>query len=70
MGTARVEMEFPSLGGNFFGSLVVADRIDGFWFQNGQDHPLALERGEAAITDPPPHASLDERLAALHREIG
>lgn len=63
-------MEFPSLGGNFFGSLVVADRIDGFWFQNGQDHPLALERGEAAITDPPPHASLDERLAALHREIG
>jgi RimJ/RimL family protein N-acetyltransferase len=67
----RVEMEFPSLGGNFIGRLVGAERIDGPWLQIGQDHPLRLEKGEGAITDPlPPRPLSDNSLAALHGEIG
>jgi ribosomal-protein-alanine N-acetyltransferase len=70
MGAARVGIEFPSLGSNFVGRQVAADRIDGFWLQNGRDHALALERGEAAIMEPPPRASSDESLAALRADIG
>ena len=69
IGAERVEMEFPSLGGNFFGRLVAADRIDGLWLQSGRDFPLALERGEAAIADPSPRASPDESLGGLQGKI-
>jgi ribosomal-protein-alanine N-acetyltransferase len=70
MGAERVGIEFPSLGGSFVGRRVAAERIDGFWLQNGQDHPLALERGEAALMDPPPGASSDESsLAPLRADI-
>jgi ribosomal-protein-alanine N-acetyltransferase len=71
MAAERVEIEFPSLSGSFVGRLVSADRIEGFWLQNGQDHPLPLERGEGVISEQlPPRPISDEGAAGLGVEIG
>ena len=69
MRSERVDIEFPSVRGTFVGRLVGPDQIDGFWLQNGQDHPLLLDRGESTLSAPPrPFAS--ERVAELREDVG
>jgi [ribosomal protein S5]-alanine N-acetyltransferase len=69
MRSERVDIEFPSVRGTFVGRLVGPDQIDGFWLQNGQDHPLLLDRGESTLAAPPrPFTS--ERIAELREDVG
>ena len=42
--TARIQLEFPSVRGQFIGRKTGLERIEGFWLQNGQDHPLLLQK--------------------------
>jgi RimJ/RimL family protein N-acetyltransferase len=71
MSAKRVEIEFPSVRGTFVGRVVDRDQIDGFWLQNGQDHPLLLDRGESSLSDASSLRSLtNERLAALRVDVG
>lgn len=65
----RIELEFPSRRAAFVGRIVSSDQIDGLWLQNGRDFPLLLERGEAALADPPPFREVSsERLASLRAD--
>ena len=60
-----------SIGARHFrrADLVGPDQIDGFWLQNGQDHPLLLEpRRIDALRPAPPVPS--ERVAELREDVG
>jgi ribosomal-protein-alanine N-acetyltransferase len=71
MSADRVEIEFPSVRGNFVGRVVGPAQIDGFWLQNGQDHALLLDRGESALVDGrSPHSLASEPLAELRAHLG
>jgi hypothetical protein len=69
MRPARVDIEFPSVRGTFVGRVVGPDQIEGFWLQNGQDHPLLLHRGESTLSAPP-RSFTSERLAELREDVG
>ena len=47
------------------------ERIEGFWLQNGEDHPLLLQKVDPKSPDSPPSISFtSERLAQLRVEVG
>jgi RimJ/RimL family protein N-acetyltransferase len=67
----RIQLEFPSVRAQFIGRKTGLERIEGFWLQNGQDHPLLLQRVDAASPDPPPPIPLtSEHLAQLRADVG
>jgi [ribosomal protein S5]-alanine N-acetyltransferase len=69
--TERIQLEFPSVCGQFTGRKTGRERIEGFWLQNGQDHPLLLQKVDPASPDPPPSIPLtSENVAQLREEVG
>jgi hypothetical protein len=69
--TERIQLEFPSVRGQFVGQKTDPERIEGFWLQNGQDHPLLLQKVDPASPDPPPSIPLtSENVAQLREEVG
>jgi ribosomal-protein-alanine N-acetyltransferase len=67
----RIQVEFPSIRGQFIGRKTDPERIEGFWLQNGQDQPLLLQKVDLASPDPPPSIPLtSEHVAQLREEVG
>jgi hypothetical protein len=46
MSPARIELEFPSMRGQFIGRKFSSDRIEGFWLPDGRNLPLLPQRVE------------------------
>jgi ribosomal-protein-alanine N-acetyltransferase len=71
MSPARIELEFPSVRGQFIGRKLSSDRIEGFWLQDGRNLPLLLQRLGSTSPDPRPSAPIKSgSLAELQAEGG
>ena len=67
----RIEIDFPTIRAVFVGRVAAPDRMEGEWRQGGGNFALILNRGEAALTAPPPLSALTKaRLSELRRAAG